>query len=392
VVRGDHRARPEPAARRDHVPARSPPRAGTTVPAETVAKLSPLSPTYDFFSGNIGPMPEGVRITAASCRLIAHPARELAIAELFAGQQTVATVAQLEQAGLPARSARHRANTGRMHRVYPTVYSTTPPALLPGKARYLAAVLACGPDAVLSHRSAAALHSILATSRAKIDVTTPRSAGRGLRGIDAHRATTLTPVDVTTVDGIPCTSVARTVLDLASLVTRRAVERAIDQSEMLEIFDLRAFDDVLERNPTHRGAPIVHSVLDEYQRIEAHFSTLTENDFEEGFLALCDAAGFPRPEVQQYLMLPGGESVRADFLWRDLRIVVETDGRKFHKTYWTRERNAKNDLLLAEAGWHPIRLTWRMVFITPAETTKTFAGVLARARARHYSENRDDWI
>jgi hypothetical protein len=144
---------------------------------------------------------------------------------------------------------------------------------------------------------------------------------------------------------------------------------------------------VLARNPTHRGAPIVHSILDEYQRQEAHLSALTESKLEDGFLALCDAAGFPRPEVQQYLILPGGEPVRADFMWRDLRIIVETDGGKFHRTYWTRERNATTDLLLAEAGWQTVRLTSRMVFIRPAETTKAFAGVLARARARQYSRS-----
>ena len=94
-------------------------------------ELSPSSPTCHLFSGNIGPMPEGVRITAASCRLIAHPARELAIAELFAGQKTVATAAQLEQAGLPARSARHRANTGRMHLVYASAPETPSPLPAP---------------------------------------------------------------------------------------------------------------------------------------------------------------------------------------------------------------------------------------------------------------------
>jgi Transcriptional regulator, AbiEi antitoxin len=332
-------------------------------------------------------MPEGVRKTEAGRPLFAPPARERAIAELFEAQQTVATVGQLAELGLSPRSVRHRAQIGRLYRLYHGVYSTTPPALLSRRGRWLAAVLACGPGALLSHRSAAALHGIRDTRRAGVDVTSPRSRGRGHKGIDAHRATTLTPADIATVDGIPCTSLARAVVDLAPLVNRRAVERAIDQSDMLEIFDLRAFDDVLARNPTHRGAPIVRGILDEYQRQEAHFSTLTENEFEEAFFALCDAAGFPRPEVQQYLILPGGEPVRADFMWRDLRIIVETDGGKFHRTYWTRERNATTDLLLAEAGWQTVRLTSRMVFIRPAETTKAFAGVLARARARQYSQS-----
>jgi hypothetical protein len=227
--------------------------------------------------------------------------------------------------------------------------------------------------------SAAALWNIRGSLRAAIDVTSPRGRGRGIDGIDAHCARTLTAADVDVVDGIPCTSLARTVLDLAAVVPRRQVERAIDQSEQIEAFDLRAFDDVLSRNPTLPGVSTVRAVLDGYQRAEARFSTLTENDFEEAFLALCDAAGFPRPEVQQYLTLTGGEVIRADFLWREQRLVVETDGRKYHGTYWTREQNARRDLLLAEAGWRPIRLTWRMVYLTPEETMKTFGNLLARA-------------
>jgi Protein of unknown function (DUF559) len=173
--------------------------------------------------------------------------------------------------------------------------------------------------------------------------------------------------------------VARTALDLAGVLPRRKVERAIDQAEELGIFDLRAFDDVLARNPTLRGAPVVLAVLAEYQREDPHFPALTESELEEGFLALCDAAGFPRPEVQQYLTLPGGDVIRADFLWRELRVVVETDGDKGHKTAWSRERDATRDLLLIDAGWRPVRLTWRMVFSTPAATTRMLGNVLARA-------------
>jgi hypothetical protein len=325
-------------------------------------------------------MPEGGRISVPERPLFAHPARELVLAELFARQQTVATTAQLDALGLSPRAVRRRAEIGRLHRIYPGVYSTTPPSLLPRRARWLAAVLACGPGAVLSHRSAAALWGIRASARSAIDITTAGSRrGRQLEGIDAHRASTLTATDVTVVDGIPCTSLGRTLLDLAAVVPRRPVERAIDQAEVLEIFDLRAVEDVLGRNRTLPGAPVVRAVLDDYQRDEAHFSTLTESDLEEGFLALCDAAGFPRPEIQQYLTLPGGEVVRADFLWREQRVVIESDGRRFHSTYWTREENARRDLLLAEAGWRPLRVTWRMVFRTAAETPRTLGGLLARA-------------
>jgi len=322
-------------------------------------------------------MAEGVRLSEDSLRLSTHPVRERAIAALFARQKTVARLDQLEAVGLAPRVAQQRAEIGRLHRIHPGVYSTTTPALLPIRARWLAAVLACGPGAVLSHQSAGALWCIHRCGRSTVDVTTLTGRGRRLGGIDAHRASTLTAADVTTVDGIPVTSVARTVLDLGSVVPRRRVERAIDQSEVLELFNLPDFDDVLERNPTSPGAPIVRGLLDEYQGPESHLPALTESPLEDGFLALCDAARFPRPEVQQYLTLPDGDVIRADFLWRRHRIVVETDGRTGHTTPRARERNAKRDLLLTQMNWRPVRLTWRMVFKTAAETTHTFRNLLA---------------
>jgi predicted transcriptional regulator of viral defense system len=259
-------------------------------------------------------MPEASYLTDAERPLSAHPARELAIAELFARQKTVATVAQLRELGLSQRAASRRAQTGRLYRIYPAVYSTTPPELLPRTARWLAAVFACGPEALLSHRTAAALHGVRPTTSSRIDVTSPTARGRRLTGIDAHLGRNLAPADITAADGIPCTSLARTFVDFAPLVERRAVERAIDQAEITEIFDLTAFNDVLARNATLPGAALVRAVLNDYQQVEAHLSTLTENDFEEAFLALCDAAAFPRPEVQPYLTLPSGDVFRPDFL------------------------------------------------------------------------------
>ena len=325
-------------------------------------------------------MAEGVSLSEECLRKGTRVARERAIAALFARQKTVATLAQLERLGLGRRVVQQRAEVGRLYRIYLGVYSTTPPALLPREARWLAAVLACGPGAVLSHRSAVALWGIATSNRARVDVSSPTGRGRKLNGIDAHRAVSLAPADIAVESGIPTTSVARTVLDFAGVEPRRRVERAIDQSESLEIFDLRAFDDVLDRNPKLPGASVVRSLLDEYQRADGHLSTLTESELEEAFFALCDAAGFPRPQVQQYLTLPGGEVVRADFLWRKQRVVVETDGWKFHHTRWAREQNARRDLLLTAAAWRPVRLTRRMVVITTVETTRTLAGLLGPAR------------
>ena len=147
-------------------------------------------------------------------------------------QHCVLGLDQFRKHGLSARAVQLRAKRSRLHRIHHGVYSLVPRELLSRYGHWMAAVLACGPGAVLSHRTAAALHALRGTDRANIDVTVSTRSARRRDGIDLHRCTTLSPADVTVVNGIPCTSVARALLDLAAVLPRRPVERAFDQAEI----------------------------------------------------------------------------------------------------------------------------------------------------------------
>ena len=170
--------------------------------------------------------------------------------------------------------------------------------------------------------------------RSRIDVTTPRRTGRTRPGIHAHSACDFEGSDVTTVSAIPCTTVARTLLDLGAVVERRILERAIDRAEVLRIFDGRALEEVLARADGRRGAAVLRSILAEYE-----LPAITESELEERFLAICKQAGICRPRVNQWIALDGG-AVRVDFLWPDQRLVVETDGRHVHGTRRAFERGS----------------------------------------------------
>ncbi len=193
-------------------------------------------------------------------------------------QHGVFTLAQLTAVGLSAAAVHKRAATGRLYRLNRGVYSLAPPSLISSRGRYMAAVLASGPDTVLSHRSAADLHGLRRTDRRRIDVTIPRRTPLKVDGVDIHRSLTLTKADLTTVDTIPCTSIARTLLDLASVAPRRAVERAFDQGEALEVLDLRELNAVLDRNNHTRGGRVIKAILADY-----NIGPPTESELEEIF-------------------------------------------------------------------------------------------------------------
>ena len=223
-------------------------------------------------------------------------------------QHDVVALWQLVALGLSADAVRKRVTAGRLHRIHEGVYAVGVPRLT-RQGRYMAAVLACGRRSALSHRSAADLRSLLHSSRDAVDVISSSRPGRRRAGIDAHTSSTLLTRDVEDVDGIRCTTVARTLLDLAAVVSRRSVERAVDQAEVLQVLDARQIEDVLDRAGNHPGAGILRAVLAEH----APASTRTRNDLEEAFLAICRAANLHQPEVNAWIALePIG--YEADFL------------------------------------------------------------------------------
>lgn len=287
-----------------------------------------------------------------------------ALAGLAVGQHAVFDLDQLRSHGLTASAVHKRATAGRLHHIHHTVYSLVPRELLTREGHWMAAVLACGPGAVLSHRSAAALLGLRSAGWTRIEVTVPGRSGRRRDGIKVHRSMALAPQDATRVKNIPCTTATRTLLDLAEVLERRPLERAFDQSEILELFDLRALNDQLARNKTRPGARAVRALLDE------HYigSTPTQNALEEAFLALCREARVVDPQVNEWVDLGDGEpAIWADFVWRAQRVIVETDGRKVHGTQQARERDPRRDQRAILAGWQPMRTTWRQVMRRPHE-------------------------
>ena len=303
-----------------------------------------------------------------------EPPRDLAIARLAETQHTAVSLTQLRAVGLSRAAVAKRAASGRLHRIHQGVYAVGH-GRLTREGHWMAAVLAYGPSARLSHRSAAALWNLRPNNRTTTDVSVPGRSARSPR-IDVHASTTLRAADCTVVDGIPCTTLARTLLDLAEVVDRRGLERAVEQAEFLRLFDLRAVEDVLARANGRRGAAVLRAVLADLAE-----PALTKSDLEERFLALCRAALLPSPEVNAGLVIDDGPPIEVDFLWRAQRLAVETDAFGTHGTRHSFERDRRRDQRLKVAGYDPLRFTRRQILKEPDSVLVTLSALLARAGA-----------
>lgn len=231
----------------------------------------------------------------------------------------------------------------------------------------MAAVLASGPGAVLSHRSAAALWG-LTKPGALIDVSALADR-RDRAGVKAHRPTQLPYTDLTTRHRIPVTRPPRTLIDLAEVTSRRPLERALDETQRLGLCTEAALRASIAQQPGRIGAARMGRLLDDH----AVGSTATENDFEELFLAVCDAHGFPRPRCQEWVM-----GYRVDFLWQKQRAIVETDGRGSHTTDRAFESDRARDNELGSADWDVRRFTGRQLTSEPDWVAAKVAEALAR--------------
>jgi Transcriptional regulator, AbiEi antitoxin/Protein of unknown function (DUF559) len=271
--------------------------------------------------------------------------------ELAARQHGVFAVWQVRNTGLTENAVQKRCRAGRLHRLYRGVYAPVPWALLSREGRWLAAVLACGPGAALSHRSAAHLHQLRPSSRERVDVIVPGGRERRYAGIDAHRSRNLIDADLTTESSIPVTTIARTTLDLAAVVGQRAVERVIGEAENRGVFDLRAVNDQLARNPGHPGVGRLRAAL------RADRAGLTDSDLEELFVALWWPTGLPRPLTRFHIdPEDGGPLIRADFAWPAARFDLETDGSRYHSGARRRQRDYRRDQRLKHADWDVLRV------------------------------------
>jgi hypothetical protein len=294
------------------------------------------------------------------------------ISDVAVRQHAVVAVRQIVALGLSARAIRGRVMTGRLHRVYPGVVAVAAPRLLTRRGWVMAATLACRPGTVACNRAASALFELRLAQRAWIDVTTPGAGGHRRAGIRVHSGTTLTQADVTVVDSIPCTSLARTLLDVAEDATPREVERALDRAEQQRLLDMRAIDDVLQRANGRRGAKLLRAVLAEH----TVGSTLTRNDLEEAFLRIARAVKLPPDASNVWIPFPDGGGAEADFLYRDQHLIVETDGRDPHTSRKAFTADRRRDQRLMLLGWRVVRFTWQQITTQPAEVAATLRGLL----------------
>jgi predicted transcriptional regulator of viral defense system len=303
-------------------------------------------------------MPEPGRKASRYWRKFDQAPVDEALANLATAQEGVFTIEQIAECGLSGSAVWSRRQSGRLHLVYWRVYSLVPPSLLSREGRWLAAVLACGPGAALSHRSAGVLLELRASDRSRIDVTIPYRSSRHHEGIAVHRSTALTAQDVTVVRNIPCTTIARTMLDIAEVIPSRQLERMFEQAEQQEVLNLSALQDQIERNPSRAGAARLRALISEYRADMG----ATWSELEADFKAMLKPTGVPMPQVNQLIVLDDGEpAIRADFYWPAHRVVVETDGYKFHSTRGAFERNRRNDQRLTVAGFRVVRMTHRQI-------------------------------
>jgi Transcriptional regulator, AbiEi antitoxin/Protein of unknown function (DUF559) len=279
------------------------------------------------------------------------------IAALAARQHGIVATRQLAALGLERGAVAKRAVAGRLHRVHRGVYAVGHP-ILTANGHRMAAVLACGPGATLSHASAAALWDIRPTAATRIDVSVRTPGGRKRQRIRIHRATTLQDDEITVHHGIRVTTPARTLLDLASSLPRRALERALDQAAILELFDLGALRRTIDANRGGRGAGILVAALASHEP----GTTLTKSKLEERMLALCDRHGLARPAVNAWVA-----GLEVDFLFAAGKLVVEADSYRFHRSRRAFERDRERDALLAQHGYRVLRFTHRQMTREPAK-------------------------
>ncbi len=220
-----------------------------------------------------------------------------------------------------------------------------------------AALLACGEEAVISHATAAALLRLRDREPTLVDVIAHGQSGRKIDGIRRHHVPSPTGAEVVVCDGIATTSPARTIVDLAGSVGRLSLREMIERAAVGGMLNIPAMD--AAASPRRRGHLILQDVLSDW-RDDAMRSPRLRSTLEARLLALIEAHEIPRPHCNQVVMADGSK-YEVDLLWREQRLVIETDGHAFHGNRLAFERDRRRDRDLASAGYRVVRVTWIQV-------------------------------
>jgi very-short-patch-repair endonuclease len=286
--------------------------------------------------------------------------------ELARQQHGVIARRQLLELGLSAQSIQHRLSRARLHRVERGVYAVGRSDLT-RRGRWMAAVLAGGPGAVLSYDSAAALWGIRPVHAGRIEITVPVWSGRRRPSLVVYRRPNMHPSDVAARDGIPVTGIVRTFIDIARQLDQLSLERAINEADRLGLIDPETLFTALDDYRAQRGTGALREILGR------HTFRLTDSELERQFLRLIEAAHLPMPVTSKRL-----NGFKVDFYWPHLGLVVETDGLRYHRTPAQQARDRLRDQAHTAAGMTPLRFTHEQVRFEARYVRETLRTVATR--------------
>jgi len=292
-------------------------------------------------------------------------ATEQRIADIASRQGGVVGIAQLLDAGLTHNGVLRRVEAGRLHAVHRGAYAVGHHSLAVTGRRW-AAVLACGPGAALSHHSAGAAWGVLRSGGARLDVLVRLGGRAPPGGVRLHRSRVLAAGDVTALDGLPITTPARTLLDLAAALTTARLSTAVSRAEQRRLLDFADLHALVDRHPHRAGSPALRAVLQSYA---AHD---TRSALEDLIAELCQRHAIERP--QDNVILHG--HVR-DFAWPPRKLVVEGDSYSWHRSPTALDSDRERDVTLALAGWRTLRFTYAQVTRRPGYVADAIRAALA---------------
>jgi Protein of unknown function (DUF559) len=312
-------------------------------------------------------MEDAKRIRALQAPQIAGQI-DRAMARLATRQHGMVARWQLLRLGMTPHMVKGRIRHGALHVLHRGVYAVGHRDMTQER-RWMAAVLAFGPDAVLSHRSAGQLWGLVPRSSIAPEVTRPGRVSRP--HLVAHQGALLGD-EVVRVRGIPVTSVPRTMFDLAATRSEREVERAWNEMEVRGFRDRLSVPHLLERYPGRKGSLVLARLA---EREEAPVG-ITRNDLEEAFLGLVDRYELPRPRMNAYLAVRD-RFYEIDCLWEDRRVAIELDGGGAHRTKKAFHDDRERDRILTAERFTTARITWDHIHETPDQVASDLQRILA---------------